>query len=137
MRRLTQGHAFSNRNLVIGSIILLTMGGCGYGGARLTVQELKDVVDSADREIVVIDVRPRSQFEKGHVPGAINFPLEEIEKKKESIVSMKGEVAIICTCGKRSLAAVKQLADSGITTTFVEGGMKKWEAAGYGKIKGK
>ncbi len=137
MRRLSDHHVLSNRILVTGLVILLSMGGCGYAGPRFTVMELKDALDNADREIVVIDVRQGSQFEKGHVPGAINLPLEEIEKKTEAIASMKGEVVIICTCGKRSLVAVKQLADKGITTILVEGGMKKWEIAGYPEEKGK
>jgi rhodanese-related sulfurtransferase len=40
-------------------------------------------------------------------------------------------VAVICTCGRKALAAAKQLEAQGIEVIFVEGGYKKWEAAGY------
>ncbi|MCP4675102.1 MAG: rhodanese-like domain-containing protein [Deltaproteobacteria bacterium] len=137
MKPHVNNHVFSNCVLVTGFMLLIMAGGCGYDGPSLAVKELKAALESPDKNLTVIDVRPKSQFDKGHVPGAKNLPLEEIEKKIEAIASMNGEVAIICTCGKRSLAAVKQLADKGITTTLVKGGMKKWKAEGYPKEKSK
>ena len=83
-------------------VVFLVSVGCGYDGPKMTVQELKAAVDDSKREITVVDVRPQIQFDKGHVSGALNHPLEGFEKSFETIASTKGEVAIICTCGKRS-----------------------------------
>ncbi len=112
-------------------VALFGVAGCGYDGPEITVQELNATLGDSERETTVIDVRPKNQFEKGHVPGARNYPLEVLPQESERIASLKGDVAIICTCGRRSLAAVKQLATKGIKSILVEGGMKKWEAAGY------
>ena len=109
--------------------------GCGYSGPIMSVTELKSAIDEPEQKINVVDVRPSIQFKSGHVPGAVNFPLEEIETSWKTIASFKGDIAIICTCGRRSLAAIEKLSARGITAALVEGGMKKWDAEGYPKEK--
>ena len=121
----------SGVNRLVWMLLLTIFTGCGFDGPVMSVTELKSVLADPNREVTVIDVRPTAQFKKGHVPGAKNYPLEEIDLTWNSISSIKGEIAIICTCGKRSLAAIKKLSVKGINTALVEGGMKKWEAAGY------
>jgi rhodanese-related sulfurtransferase len=117
--------------LLAGALFSLVAAACGYDGPMLSVQELKSGLDDPSRKINVVDVRPPSQYAKGHVPGAINLPLEQLDEKAGTITALDGEVAVICNCGKGALAAAKKLRDSGISVTLVEGGYKKWTAAGY------
>jgi rhodanese-related sulfurtransferase len=111
--------------------MLASVSGCGYDGPIMSVEELAAALDDPHRRPTVIDVRPRSQFAKGHIRGARNYPLAGLKGKVADISSIKGDVAVICNCGKNALAAAKQLRESGITVTLVEGGYKKWSAAGY------
>ena len=105
--------------------------GCGYDGPMMSVEELAAGLEDPQREIVVVDVRPESQFQKGHVPSARNLPLASLQNSTQELAAIKGEIAVICNCGRNALAAAKQLRESGITVIFVEGGYQKWSAAGY------
>ncbi len=133
--RLTMAHCVQIRLIGIG--ILLSLAGCGYDGPLMSVHELKAAMENPERNITIIDVRPKATFEEGHVKGAINFPLKDIDAVAVEIGKSDGEVAIICTCGRLSLKAIRKLSEKGIKTTLVEGGMKKWTAAKYNVVKGK
>jgi rhodanese-related sulfurtransferase len=122
--------------ILLMAALLISPAGCGYNGPKITVQELNRALDDSSRNITVIDVRPAIQFKKGHIAEAVNYPLEELEKYKEAIRAVKGDVAVICTCGKKALAAAKRLAKDGVSVILVEGGYKKWEGAGYPLDKG-
>ena len=117
--------------LLVALPLLATTAGCGYDGPMLTVHELKAGLDDTSRTIHVLDVRPPSQYAKGHVPGAINLPLEKLGEKTEDITALEGEIAVICNCGKGALAAAKQLQGRGIPAALVKGGYKEWTAARY------
>jgi rhodanese-related sulfurtransferase len=44
---------------------------------RIIPEELKRLM--AARQVVVIDVRQPEDYRQGHIPGAINLPVQEIE----------------------------------------------------------
>lgn len=113
----------------LGSVV--TVVSCGYDGPMIIVQELKARLDDPKQKLTVVDVRPTADFAKGHVPEAINIPLPSLAGQTTAIAAMEGELAVICTCGRSALAAVKQLQSSGIPAILVEGGYKKWNAAGF------
>ena len=116
--------------------LVLSAGGCGYDGPMMTVQELEAALGDSSRAITVLDVRHPSQFKQGHIAGARNCPLAELKHRAKDISAITGEVAVICNCGRNALAAAKQLKQAGISVIFVEGGYKKWTAAGYPLAKG-
>jgi rhodanese-related sulfurtransferase len=108
--------------------------GCGYDGPSIDVPTLKKKLDENPNAFSVVDVRPRSQFAKGHIHGARNIPLEEIDAVKAELLRSERPSAIICTSGKRSLAAVKKLRtdnDAQTAVILVTGGMDDWKKAGY------
>lgn len=51
--------------------------------ATLTAVELKAMIDRNESGLVIIDSRPRSQFEEAHIKGAISLPLTEMEQNAE------------------------------------------------------
>jgi len=57
-------------------------------GAELLSQDIKDFINS---ENVVIDVRSSSEFEQGHIPGAINVPLLNNDQRREVGILYKKE----------------------------------------------
>lgn len=84
---------------------------------------------------LVVDVRPVPLFDKGHIEGAKNIPIEQIDAHMDELIAAPKPVAVICTCGRRSLEAVKKLTVRGAKPMLVVGGMLEWEKAGYPTVR--
>lgn len=63
---------------------------------------------------VIIDVRTKSEFSGGSVPGSENIPLQTIPNKIKQIKSLQTPVICVCASGMRSGAASSQLKAAGI-----------------------
>lgn len=80
---------------------------------------------------LLVDVRTSGEYERGHVPGAKNVPLDELEARLPELGSKEREVYVVCQSGKRSARASHTLAEAGFHPVDVAGGTSAWEAAGY------
>jgi hydroxyacylglutathione hydrolase len=79
----------------------------------------------------VLDVRDRTEWEGGHIPGAINAPAGDLAQGAAAPVNGSGPVAVICGTGFRSAVASSLLQQTGkYDIVNVEGGMDAWCAAG-------
>lgn len=90
------------------------------------------VKDWYDRnEILLVDVRETSEFEKEHIPGALLLPLSSFDPELFPTLNGK-KVVLYCAIGKRSEAAGKMLLKEGhLDVVHMSGGMNAWKAAGY------
>lgn len=92
----------------------------------------KELLDRARKGLVtVLDVRPPEEFAAGHVPGAINIPVHELEKRIKELPRRR-EVVAYCRgpyC-LMSYDAVSVLRKKGIKARRLEAGMPEWRAAG-------
>lgn len=84
---------------------------------------------------VVIDVRSKSEFDSGHVAGAVNLPQEVVAEKIATVVPDKdAPVFLHCLSGTRSAMACGKLRSLGYTRVFNLGSLgrarKLCEAAG-------
>jgi len=95
----------------------------------------KEVIDlhtlqeklESDQSVRLLDVRESAEYAFGHIPGAVNIPLGELESRI-SEVDRKKEVLVICRTGNRSDMACQQLTEKGFTNVKnVVPGMSKWE----------
>lgn len=82
-------------------------------------------------EIVIIDVRPESEYDTAHLPYARSMPLTEIEKRlnelpldREIIAYCRGPFCVM------SEAAVQLLAGHGFQIRKIQDGVSEWQAAG-------
>lgn len=77
-----------------------------------------------DPDAVVLDVRTREEFAQGHIEGAINIPLDEIERA----VPLYGNkhLYVHCASGARSKEAVAQLKAAGVENVENIGGIMSW-----------
>lgn len=86
----------------------------------------------SDGLVTVIDVRPTDEFALGHLPGAINMPLPELESRFGEIDTTR-EVVAYCRgpwC-VMSFEAVAKLRDQGYKARRLAEGLPEWRNAGY------
>lgn len=82
-------------------------------------------------EVVVIDVRPDSEYQSGHIPHAINIPIDELESEIENLPTDK-EIIAYCRgpyC-LLSFDAVAQLRDKGRQARRMQDGFPEWRLSG-------
>jgi rhodanese-related sulfurtransferase/biotin operon repressor len=92
----------------------------------------KELLDRARKGLVtVLDVRPREEFAVGHLPGAVNIPIHELEKRlgelpkrKEVIAYCRGPYCLM------SYDAVELLRKRGLKARRLENGLPEWRVAG-------
>jgi len=98
--------------------------------AEITVKELKQLLDSSDRDFVLIDVRNPNEYDIAKIPGSVLVPLPEIEngsgvaKVKELLNGHR--LIAHCKMGGRSAKALAILKQAGIEGTNVKGGIAAW-----------
>lgn len=81
--------------------------------------------------VTVLDVRPADEFAVGHLPGALNIPLSELEARLSEI-NPSQEVVAYCRGAYcvLSFEAVAKLRARGLTARRLEEGLPEWRAAG-------
>jgi ArsR family transcriptional regulator len=86
---------------------------------------------SRDGSVTILDVRPEDEFALGHLPGALNIPLRELEARLREI-DPKQEVVAYCRgpyC-VLSYEAVAALRARGFKARRLEDGLPEWRVAG-------
>lgn len=84
---------------------------------------------ASSRRPQLVDVRSATEFASGHLPGAINIPLEQIEMRVTDLDD-NGPVALVCQGGTRARMAAELLSASGRDLMVLDGGTKAWIDAG-------
>jgi len=104
----------------------------------LTVKDSLEPVPRAEllarvREglVTVLDVRPPEEYAAGHVPGAINIPLAELEQRLDEL-AREQEIVAYCRGPHCVLAfdAVARLREQGLKARRLEDGYPEWKSAG-------
>lgn len=97
---------------------------------EMTVQELKQLLDSDAKDFVLLDVRNPHEYEIAKIPGSVLVPLPDIEdgngvaKVKELVNGHR--LVVHCKSGMRSAKALGVLKNAGIDGTNVKGGILAW-----------
>ncbi|WP_027883529.1 rhodanese-like domain-containing protein [Meiothermus rufus] len=103
--------------------------GLAQGYTIVSVDDLKRAL--ANPKNFVIDVRTPQEFAQGHVPGAVNWPLQQIEHWW-SRVPKDRMVYVYCNTQNRSRVAVQYLLAKGYRDLhLVTGGIQAWYARGF------
>jgi len=106
-----------------------------------TYLTIKDDLEPVPREellnrvradlVTVIDVRPAEEYQSGHVPGAVNVPIKELENYLQKLDKHQ-EIVAYCRRTHCVLAfdAVEQLRRQGLKARRLEDGFPEWKNAG-------
>lgn len=101
------------------------------GDDEISRDELQALIDEGT--IMLIDVRPRIEFEHGHLPGAVSLPADELAaridtlpKRRRIVAYCRGEYCLMAD------EAVALLRARGFNATRLDGGWPEWVAEGRG-----
>jgi glyoxylase-like metal-dependent hydrolase (beta-lactamase superfamily II)/rhodanese-related sulfurtransferase len=98
---------------------------------QITVHDLAAWLEEG-RDVAVIDVRELSEWDDGHIPGALHLPMFEAVARRAEIPDGRPR-AVLCAGGLRSSAVIGALQRHGLGGLHnVTGGMSAWVKAGYG-----
>lgn len=89
------------------------------------------LVRAREGSITVLDVRPAEEFSAGHLPGAVNVPLADLEKRLREL-DPEQEIVAYCRGPYCVLAfeAVARLRRQGLKARRLEDGFPEWKSAG-------
>jgi rhodanese-related sulfurtransferase len=87
---------------------------------------------------LLIDISPRENFEKAHIPGARHVAMSQFDPENKSLAKARDlPVVLICRSGMTASGAAKRLVKAGFTRVHVlSGGMQAWNQAQLPVAKG-
>ena len=102
------------------------------GKNSLEVLNMDELLDRMKlKNVVLLDVRPTNEFEKGHIPGALNVPIDELTKRlkklpktKEYIAHCRGSFCVFAD------EAIHLLTKYGYKAKRLEQGFSDWKVKG-------
>ena len=97
---------------------------------RIERLALADLPERAD-EVQILDVRERSEWDEGHIPGSAFIPWHDIDGIPEGL-DQERPIAVVCASGQRAAVAASLLQRHGAAHVIhvIEGGVPAWERLG-------
>jgi rhodanese-related sulfurtransferase len=110
------------------SALAMTACATGAGPARVAPDALLASIE-AGAAPVVVDVRTRGEYDRGHVPGAIHVPFYVLLVSQDEIPGPRDEpVVVYCEHGPRAGVAKLALRLAGFTDVrYLDGHMSGWK----------
>ena len=82
---------------------------------------------------MVVDVRTTEEFREEHYPGAVNIPVDQLQRRLAELGDRRGAVVLYCASGARSAYAAKILRAAGFADVTNAGGLEdlpEYDSAG-------
>ena len=94
---------------------------------QISQDEAKRIMDE-ESDYIIVDAREQSEYDEGHIKGAIVIPYTEIEQKAEELLPNKTQLILVyCRSGRRSKIAAQSLANMGYKNVKEFGGIIDWQ----------
>lgn len=118
-------HTLSEKQFVEVQQIKQEFLNANLGMDGVSLSELKDRMEKG--EVLLLDVRPKEEYEKDHIPGAVSAPIEEL---REKLASLPTNCDIVAYCRGpyclMSAEAVELLQSNGINAYRLENSVQDW-----------
>jgi phage shock protein E len=113
--------------VLMAAALLVGCGGTGGDAARAGEASRAPAVEQAPAgqpgapaqpsgEIVYVDVRTTGEYSQGHVSGALNIPVEEMDRRWQELEPYRDrQIVLYCRTGRRSGIAMEVLKSKGFT----------------------
>jgi len=95
----------------------------------LNYQELVKLIEPGKNHPVLINTLPNTDFLRGHIPGSINIPAEQIPQKASQLFGKHDWIVVYCANQKCEVShkAAELLEKSGFTNVYrFVGGLEEW-----------
>jgi len=100
--------------------------GGNTGCKHISPKEVKTRLET-EHGLVLLDVRSPREYEKVHIPGSINLPLDQVGVRAASILLDKNTtIFVYCLSGGRSSSACGLLIKMGYENVYNLGGIGSW-----------
>ena len=109
------------KKLFITMSLLLVLVGCVSNKQTSTMNE---IVEKMEDTAMLVDVRTKEEFILGHIPNAINIPVDELS---DDIAEKDTKIYVYCRSGNRSATAKNNLLKMGFTNVEDLGGIHQWQ----------
>lgn len=110
--------------LMIAAALALGLAACSSSsGAADAESEARALVA---RGALLLDVRTPSEFSSGHVPNAVNIPVQELGKRIGEAGPKDRPIVVYCKSGRRSAMARSMLEKAGYQRVLDIGPMSNW-----------
>ena len=94
---------------------------------QISQDEAKRIMDE-ESDCIIVDAREQSEYDEGHIKGAIVIPYTEIEQKAEELLPNKTQLILVyCRSGRRSKIAAQSLVNMGYKNVKEFGGIIDWQ----------
>lgn len=123
----------ANTRVIIWAVAAVAILGVGFmmfspsdSGAQVENVSADRMSELAQTGTVIIDVRTLGEYEAGHIPGAVNMPVDQLSSAASSL-DPAVPVAVYCATGSRSVAAVEYFEGAGFEKVYhFNQGMVAW-----------
>ena len=98
----------------------------------ITAKELNEQIKLSQAPLI-LDVRTKSEYARGHIPGALNIPHDQLRNRLSEIdIPKTEEIVVHCYSGHRAKLAKKILIKAGfLNVRNLDGHMTGWKSGGY------
>lgn len=117
------------KRFVVLIVITLLLCGCGdkenneIKPGKINCAEMKEIMEK-DGNARLIDVRTEEEYNEGHLDGAMNIPVDNIESiQAMSSVNLDTPIIVYCRSGQRSARAEEELKSYGYSKVYDLGAM--------------
>lgn len=120
------------RSIVRVVVVALVLGaGVAHAEPAARVVDAAEARKLAAAGVKVVDVRTAVEFAMGHVPGAVNIPFDEMEKRHAELGPASTPVLLYCRSGRRSGIAEQTLRQLGYSQVENKGGLDDMLRGGH------
>ena len=103
-------------------IILILLTACGNN--KYTTIDTNRALELIDNGAIILDVRTVEEFNREHIPNAINIPLDQLDTVE---FDKDSTIIVYCQSGMRSKEAVEKMAEMEYTSLYnLDGGLLNW-----------
>lgn len=96
---------------------------------KMPIVTWRDIVKADPKEVFILDVRTKEEYEMGNIPGAYNIPVDELRLRLDELPEGK-KIYVHCAIGLRGYLALKILVQNGFKEVYnLSGGYKTYAAA--------
>jgi len=116
--------------LVSGGMLIWPLLRRGAGGPWVTTLEATQLINRSDA--LVVDLRAAEEYARGHILGARNIPLADLERRAAELDKYKAKPLIVhCGDGNRAGGGAAALRGRGFASVHnLAGGFAAWQQAG-------